>query len=294
MIRFKCIYCGQRILAKDDGIGKKGKCPKCLHMLIVPDSTKGRPAIDSDYEPVLDKAEKKYAIETGNTQKPVFDKEAIKEDINRLYDGQTTELFKEKFGFLVPTYDRISLFLMAVTWILIFMINNQLQEPIQAYFTTLNWKVAFIVLALPVFILTMGIYQVFLKREQSDFERTWLLWFAIATNVLTGIFASVYVIKNADVRNWQLIFPIWNIINAAVLYLMLVANIVDENCVIDRRPTPTHIFIGLAATFAIVLICNYVLRLHWAITFSICIVYTTSFDRALQSVFPRLATQDQQ
>jgi len=34
MIRFKCIYCGQQILARDDGAGKRGKCPKCAHFLI--------------------------------------------------------------------------------------------------------------------------------------------------------------------------------------------------------------------------------------------------------------------
>ncbi len=39
-------------------------------------------------------------------------------------------------------------------------------------------------------------------------------------------------------------------------------------------------------------ICNYVFKLHWAVTLSICIIYTTSFDKGLQSVFPLLAGQN--
>jgi DNA-directed RNA polymerase subunit RPC12/RpoP len=280
VIRFKCIYCGQRILAREDGRGKKGKCPKCGHELIVPETTRGRPAISSDKEPMPERP-KPYV--------PAWDKDRRSgpdESVEAL-----TELFKESFGFLVPTYDKLSLFLMAVTWILIYMVNSDLRGPIQSYFIAQDWKVTIIVLSVPVTVLTIGIYQVFTKREKSDFERTWMLWFAIATNVFTGIVSAVYIIKNTEVRNWQLIFPIWNIINAAVLYLMLVADFIDENCIIDRQAAPAQIIIGLAATVVIVLLCNYVFKLHWAITFSICIIYTTSFDRALQSVFPGIANR---
>jgi hypothetical protein len=279
VIRFKCIYCGQRILAPNNGVGKKGKCPKCQHHLVVPETTKGRPAISPVKEPMPEHP-KPHIPQWENGSG--FSKNQAKEEL--------TELFKESFGFLIPTYDKLSLFLMAVTWILIYTVNSHFRGPIHAYFIEAHsWMVTVMVLSVPVAVLIMGIYQVFIKSEQSDFERTWLLWFAIATNAFTGIVASVYIIKNADAHNWQLIFPIWNIINAVVLYLMLVANIVDENCIIDRQPTPTQIILGLSATIIIVLICNYVFKLHWAITFSICIVYTTSFDRALQSVFPRLA-----
>jgi DNA-directed RNA polymerase subunit RPC12/RpoP len=282
VIKFKCIYCGQRILAKDDGRGKKGKCPKCKHLLVVPEYTKGRPAISSIKEPMPDQS-KPYvpAWEAGSG----FNKNEAKEEL--------IDLFKESFGFLVPAYDKLSLFLMAVTWILLYAVNSHLRGPIHAYFIEAhNWKVTVMVLSIPVTILIMGIYQVFTKREKSDEERAIMLYFAIATNVFTGIIAAVYIIKNTEVHSWQLIFPVWNIVNAVVLYLMLVANCIDENCIIDRQPTPAQIILGLVATIIIVLVCNYVFKLHWAITFSICIIYTTSFDRALQSVFPVLAGQN--
>ena len=68
MIRFKCIYCGQRILARDDGIGKKGKCPKCRHELRVPKTTIGRPAIRSDIPEKLQQAKEALALLTQLSQ----------------------------------------------------------------------------------------------------------------------------------------------------------------------------------------------------------------------------------
>jgi hypothetical protein len=274
MIRFKCVYCGQRILVPDIGAGKKGKCPKCNHLLTVPESTKVRSAVSSVKEPMLDRPK----------DPPVYDVSDEKDAL--------TELVKESFGFLVPTYDRLSIFLMAVIWILLYIVNNQLNATIQTFLISQHWLFRIYVLIVPATFLIIGIYQVFIKREKSEYERDIMLWFAIVTNVFTGIVASVYIIKNTDVHNWQLIFPIWNIVNAVILYLMVVTNFIDENCIVDRPVASAHITLGMAAIVVIVLICNYVFKLHWAITFSICIIYTTSFDRALQSVFPGLYRED--
>jgi len=273
VIKFKCVYCGQRILAKDEDRGKKGKCPKCAHILTVPESTKGRPAISPIKEPMPDQPK----------EPPVHDVSDEKDAL--------TELIKESFGFLVPTYDRLSLFLMAVIWILLYIVNNQLNETIQTFLIAQHWLFRIYVLIVPAAFLIIGIYQVFIKREKSEYERDIMLWFAIVTNVFTGIVASVYIIKNTEVHNWQLIFPIWNIVNAVILYLMTVTDFIDENCIVDRQVASAQITLGMAAIVVIVLICNYVFKLHWAITFSICIIYTTSFDRGLQSVFPGLTGQ---
>ncbi len=275
MIRFKCIYCGQKLLAKDDGFGKKGKCPKCAHLLTVPALTVDRPAISSDNEPQIPMS--------------VIARERIKELCENMPEKEIEaqiELFKENLGFLVPTYDRMSLFLMAVTWILLFIMNNELNKSLHTFIFTWNWLLIIYVLIIPSVFLVIGIYQIFIKREKSYFEKTTMLWFAIATNALTGIIAAAYIMENTDVRNWQVVFPLWNIVNAVLLYLMLFFNFIDERCIIDRRVTSYNIIFGLVAAVSIILMCNYVFKLYWAITFSICIVYTTSFDRGFQSVFP--------
>lgn len=272
MIRFKCIYCGQRILAPDDGVSKQGKCPKCSHLLVVPWTTKGRPAISADIPEQLQKA--REAVATLSTA----------EDLS----NDVAELYGEKPGWLIPTYDELSLFLMAVTFILLGATNNTMREQIYKGITaTHNPRVYFLAV---IFLggIVLSLYHVFTTREKTKFEKMIMLLFAVLANAGTGIISGWYVIKNSEVHNWQLVFPIWNITNGVLLLLMLRLKVIDEKCISDREATVVQIILGLAAVLIIFTLCNYVFKLYWAITFSICIVYTTSFDRALQNVFPGL------
>jgi len=41
MIEFRCSECGKQLRAKDDAAGKKGKCPQCGAMLVVPNGEMG-------------------------------------------------------------------------------------------------------------------------------------------------------------------------------------------------------------------------------------------------------------
>ncbi|MBN1391550.1 MAG: hypothetical protein JW947_01970 [Sedimentisphaerales bacterium] len=271
------------MLAPDDGAGKKGKCPKCNHLLVVPFTTKGRPAISPNKEPIPERP-KPYV--------PAWEKNVnIWSTDPRTWSDEPPEeliqLFKESFGFLIPTYDKLSLLLTAVTLLLLLITNHNWIHPAGEN----NWIDSFkhidyrlIVSFAPIiFIFIIG----FLWQAAAS-PKTALLLFAVLTNVVVGFISGRYVIKNSDIHNWQLIFPVWNIINSVLLILMLRLKIIDEECISDRKATPVQIILGLIAVLIIFILCNYVFKLYWAITFSICIVYTTSFDRALQNVFPGL------
>ena len=118
-----------------------------------------------------------------------------------------------------------------------------------------------------------------------------MLFFAVLTNAGTGIISGWYVLSSSSIRDWLIIFPLWSIINGVLLIVMLF-KIIDEECISDRKATLKEVVIGLIAVLIVFILCNYVLKLHWAVTLSICIIYTTSFNRGLQSVFPRLAGQN--
>jgi hypothetical protein len=284
VIKFKCIYCGQRIVAKDDGVGKKGKCPKCDHLLTVPASTKGRPAISPVKEPMPDQPEPLHVEEW--EKNPLLGPNESSEVL--------TELFKESFGFLIPTYDKLSVFLMAVTLIILCIADSRIRNPIETLVTqaikTNAWP-ALIPLALAVAVLCLCCLPVFIHRQETVFEKRVMVAFAVLTNLVTGITAAIYTLKNTATTDWLLIFPIWNIINAAALLFAVSLKIVDEECISDRQATAAQIIFGAISVLIVFAICNYAFKLHWAVTYSICIIYTTSFDRALQSVFPGLTGQ---
>jgi hypothetical protein len=286
VIHLKCVYCGQRILAKDDGRGKKGKCPKCLHPMIVPFASKDpqAPLKLTPLPPVAVSALKEHVSENGK------DPSVIEEFPPPDSPDDMTDLYEEKYGFLIPNYDELSLFLMAVVFITLYLTNGKMQEDITRFLMRLDIWRRVIYIGLFSLGMLLCLYHVFTSRKKTDIEKSIMLIFAITVNAATGVIAGLYMLKESP--GWLLIFPIWNILNSAVIILMQYFNFFDETQISDRDATKTQVVIGLIAIFIIFYICNNVFNLHWAITYSICIIYTTSFDRGLQSVFPVLAGRE--
>ncbi len=276
MIRVKCIYCGQKILAPEEQGGKKGRCPTCKHEIYVPCPPRKR-AVSTDAAEREKKAKAELALANIATDS----------------SEDAAELIKEKAGWLIPVYDELALFLMAATLILLYIVNTTMREQIHNW-TTEHSNNTWFYIAAAIFLFGMGlsIYHVFTTREKTDIEKWVMLIFAILANAISGIVAGLYVLKNDNARNWLIIFPIWNIINGALLLIMLRFKIIDEECISDREANITEVIIGLTAVLIIFLFCNYIFKLHWAVTFSICVIYTTSFDKALQSVFPGLSCEN--
>ncbi len=284
MIHFKCVYCGQRILANDDGRGKKGLCPKCGHTIYVPLVFKP----DSNLSPLALQplATPKACISPSDKDSSVIDK--LSTTIPPLPDD-LTDLYEEKLGFLIPNYDELSLFLMAVVFVVLYFTNNRLQDDIAAFLMRLDVWRRFIYVALFMLGMFLCLYHVFTLRKKTEAEKGIMLLFAITVNAATGFIAGFYMLKECP--GWLLLFPVWNIINSALIILMQYVDLFDESQISDRDATITQVIIGLAAVLIIFFLCNNTFKLHWAITYSICIIYTTSFDRGLQSVFPGLTGQ---
>jgi DNA-directed RNA polymerase subunit RPC12/RpoP len=277
VIRFKCIYCGQRILAPETSEGKTGLCPNCGHNVRVLNPLKKQMVVSKDISEREKKA--KAEIELMNA-------------INSPDD--VAELIEEKAGWFIPVYDELALFLTAITLILIYVVDAVMREQIHNWLAGHNYVWVYIMGAIFLCGLGLSVYHVFTAREKTDAEKWGMLIFAVLANAVCAIVAGLYVLKSDNARDWLLIFPVWNIINGVMLILMLRLRIIDEQCVSDRDASAGEVIFGLIAVLVLFIFCNYVFKQHWALTFSICTIYATSFDKALQSVFPRLAKQNQE
>ncbi|MGA2171390.1 MAG: hypothetical protein ABSG82_00040 [Sedimentisphaerales bacterium] len=275
MIKFKCIYCGQRIAVNDDLAGRNGKCPTCRHQLRVPKPVQTTPSNSMD----IAEREKK-AIE---------ERELMNAEMDSSDD--LADLVREDAGWLIPVYDEMSLFLMSMTLILLYAVNEPFQEQIRKWAAICPHIYVFIAAAIFITGMSLSIYNVFTTREKTDTEKWIMLFFAVLTNAGTGIISGWYVLSSSSIRDWLIIFPVWNIINGVLLIVMLF-KIIDKECISDRNATLKEVVIGLIAVLIVFILCNYVLKLHWAVTLSICIIYTTSVDKALQSVFPSLTCEE--
>jgi DNA-directed RNA polymerase subunit RPC12/RpoP len=277
MIEFSCIYCGKKLLTRDEAAGKKGKCPSCGHIIRIRAKRK----------------EKKEEAET--TSLNITSKEAEKfwrqlsdEEISEMLlskpadEGERSRReFQRIFAFLIPRFDNLTLFTFSATLILLFSFNNEIIDDIYK-FVSIDARAMALVIASAAGII-FSLFNVFFTREKTEFEKYFMLIFAISVTTGTGIYAGILMLKEHS--GWLMIFPIWNIINGGVIVALFRLGIIGTECVTDEAATLFQIALSIITVFVLLLICEYVLKLHWATTFSICACYAISFQGALQDVF---------
>lgn len=194
---------------------------------------------------------------------------------------------KRKSGLFTPNYNELSLSMMSLAFLLVFFSNEQLRSGLFKLLSERGetaGKVLFLVLFSAGLVLSL--YHVFTKREKNIAEKHIMLFFAVLTNGVSGIFASVHVLsKSAGAPCILLLLPIWNIINCIILLMLLRAGAINASSISDENAGLGEALFGFVITVGIFAVCQFVFELYWAITFSICVIYATSFSEALGSMF---------
>jgi len=194
----------------------------------------------------------------------------------------------ESPGLFVPTYDKLSLFLMAITFVILAIINpTVLKDIFKLIKINLGNNVtgAYTIIWLPMCLFGMGLSlcYIFISKEAKDNDKKAMVTFAALANAVTSGFASYHLLKFGKTSGLLMIFPIWNLINAVLLIMMLRLKIINRNCIVERDISFLRVVFSLVTSIIILLLCECIFKMHWAITLSICMIYTTSFDRAIQN-----------
>ncbi len=156
--------------------------------------------------------------------------------------------------------------------------------------------------------LALSIFHVFTDRQKSKFEKYAMLFFAVLANAICGILASLhilgislevpdafFILRFWDILDSQdapsvvsriyLILPVWNIINCLLLLVSFRLGWITDRNISDEKAGRFEILAGSLITAAIFVVCQFLFKLYWAITFSICVIYATSFSDAFGSIF---------
>lgn len=184
--------------------------------------------------------------------------------------------------YIMPSYNELTLFSMAVVFAALLGANGDLRSVL---FQILDFgefnPEAFMYLLIFVVMLAGGfslsLYHVFTSRRKDMVEKSMMLTFAGITNGIAGIIAGVHIIDESD--GLWLTFPVINIISSmALLYLLALS---DERKVKDEDTTLLQVVIVTSTCMAIFILCQFVWDLYWAITFSICVFYATSVGEVI-------------
>ena len=94
MVKFNCAHCDTEIMVSDEYAGRKGKCPECNQVLVVPSPTAGHVATTK--EPSANSAGEKGEVES--LIEEMFQQEGIesrdrKRDFSNEHQSAITELF---------------------------------------------------------------------------------------------------------------------------------------------------------------------------------------------------------
>lgn len=178
--------------------------------------------------------------------------------------------------YLIPQYDELALFLMSSAFLLVFVHEvfyrgNTLAIRSQDIGLPVALAVLFFTAGL-----ALSVYHVFVDRPKARHEKAAMLFFAVIACGASGIMAGMHIAEESI--GLMLIFPLWNIASGLLLLGMYRAGSIDEENISDTNTRPLRVAFGLLVIILIFVLASFVLELHWAVVFSICVAYASSFS----------------
>ena len=280
MIRFRCIYCGQTVSAEDELTGKKIKCPGCGH------SVMARRKLPGDAQ--------KSSVERSGCAEPndahFWEGKSNQEIALWLHSHPPTPRQRKRFAaqqalsISMARYDDLTLFALSFAFVLLLWINLDFRTDFFLVSLFLPRKGVFLVLAGMV----LSLLNMFVRHRKYEFEKWLMLLFAVLVTAGTGAYSGFVMLKEG-VR-WLIVFPAWNIINSLVLLNAFYIGLVNTSSITNERAGLFQVVVTVASITLLLMLCDRVLDLHWALTYSIAVTYTMSLLGAIQDIFGKRTT----
>ena len=172
------------------------------------------------------------------------------------------KIFQSFFPPLTPQYNEITLFLMSLACILIY--------------STESWFNGTIFLFAPG--IAISVFHVFSHQRISEWEKGFMLFFACFVNFVSGVAAGIFVFTNFQYGLF-LIFAICNIINCLLLPLKFIEGFIINDFISEEDAPLLEVAIGSIVIILTFIICQYIFKMYWAITFSICVTYASNVNK---------------
>lgn len=255
MVRAFCGSCGLRMKVPDNFTASLGRCPRCGEIVVNPMGELRR----KNWEHVFK---------------------------NMLFWSRFFEI----------RYDELTLFLLSSALLLAVMVNINviIGWCVKLWETSFLQILGFVVLSGFIILVYvsgffLSLYHVFTKRLKSGSDKAVMIFFAVATNSLSGVAAAYYMYIDSVWRDrWYLgIFPLWVFLNSIFLVAKLPGSHDEfDDVIADENASLGQVFSASVVLLIVFGLCHFVFNLNWAITFSISVVYATSFSKAFRELIP--------
>ena len=201
---------------------------------------------------------------------------------------------KSNFGaflirWLKPSFDENTLFMMSATCLALLFTDDTLAAQIQTLFSDEDQPVLYFLIwgALIALGFALSLGRVFVSWPKTATEKYLMGIFALAVNGIAGVLCGIELAENF--QGWQVVFPVWNIICGLLLIYLL--GLGPEDCVTDDAFDRKELAFSLPILTSLFIVCHEMMQLSWAMTFSICIAYSTSVDHIFHGLMRTLKTR---
>jgi len=185
--------------------------------------------------------------------------------------------------FFLPHYDELSLFSISYVCTLLFLVNIKSFSLENTEFTV-SYD-AFLLAMLCLILLSgylLSFYHAFTDRRKTLIEKKLMLVYAAIVCGFSGIWSGTYMLVESP--NMLIVFPIWNIISGWILLGALREGSLTEENVGDENVRFGQVASNTIIISCVFFFCYIFLKLNWAATFSICLVWVTTLNGSINQV----------
>jgi hypothetical protein len=125
--------------------------------------------------------------------------------------------------------------------------------------------------------LLLSIYHIFTKKVKKEFEKFAMFTFVILACLVGGFFSATYNFLTSE--GFFKFVAFWNLLNVIVLFVLLKFKLIDENIIEDKDSNIIEALIGFVLISVIFYYAHFIKGIYWAVTFSICVLYSTNVNK---------------
>ena len=171
---------------------------------------------------------------------------------------------------------------MSVAVILIWIFDTTFQAKIHDMIAGGNPKAMIFIVYLAIG-LSLSIYHLFATRAKSLVEKRFMLFIALTANALGGIGGGIHGLRHS--QGLLIVFPILNIVSGLSWPVLQKLGIIDETCIDDENAAVYPAVFGALLIGLLFCLLHFELKLFWATTLSICVVYATNVSSFVEKIF---------
>ncbi len=197
------------------------------------------------------------------------------EHLSNEQNNQMRDYLISALGWPRSQYNELTAYLTALTCTILFIVHPDFRLFLSGIYAgnhPIEDELALLALALIVISgFSLSIYHIFTVRPKSTIEKKFMGTFAIGANAIAGIMAALEEINSGTTL--LILFPVWNILVGLIMLIQLRTGLFD---ITDENVTGFQAAAASLTLFLVYLVTDKFFHLTWAMTFSVCMFYSSS------------------